>query len=1390
MRPQLFTRHVLLVATMLLVLPTTTWGKGVQKFIDNVSEDSYFKKVGNFGYVLEGADFKEVSSFDDEPSFDKIFKRRKPSSNTTIVRYSANVKAGTTIDFGIADMSLDGKYEIIRSTTLHRKKTAAYINAVGKAFETNLPSKFRITATEIPKEKSIWLMDERDLDLIYAEPSRQASYSWELDEDVRDASNGVLYVFLYSWMQTTDTKDDPIFDEEVNWRDYTLEAMVILRLNFTDYDMADSDDEEDDEDEDEDEDDDDWEEDNDAWTGSDFWDYGIPIGVGAAILGGGAVVVARNKKKHKGNKNGGTPPDGDSGGGGAAGKGADDKQPDQLEMRIYKEYGNTLNPVRGKYPVQARIVRKPADGGPEVIDAALTAQIAITGDDYLQVTNLHVKDGWMYADVLVPAKDEVPEEGVVTFTLASDGGSYTNHLHFQIEAGKICFKQDNLTLPARYEKTVRLPFIIKGMNDGTAAIKATILDEKNQQTKDYDILTEWSQKDECYYAVIDDKLLDPEADKGIPGNFLSYTISLEATKNKVTIKGFLPIYRYYMGLAMDMDSNVNCFLEEYDPAKHDSVNKKRMPDGKDYCPAQQDCFLKLFDYDEENNKVLVIDPKPLSVKWTVKDIADQGGREKVVSDLMGNEATQMGLDAALAASGVGMGIGSIVSHAHADAFKEYDLPRQRMLEFQKQLDELGLSFQARWNSTGEGYIYYVLRCLKGVLNAPNRFDAEMEITAEHKGRVYTFKRTVHILSQPHRQFDSVDAEMAALKQDEKITKGLWFIEDQVMAAGLSTQFEPLLYFVRLQLDFYDAAYGYDKRNIESIKKVYLNSMKRISDENAVIAKESLACDNLQWYQLEWWTQTAIETREYLHSQSLWVRIPIAVASFGFSEIVFEVPYQMKKYVDEGGETVLGGFTVGAKVAVEAFLWEAAMTLGIGAIGAVGKSAGKGAWRVITRLWATGGKSTKVAMQKGLKVFVGNLKREAGTGLKGWLQKQISWELGAAEKAVISRAKAALDGLKGAAKGSKYYAAEKLARQVAVKNIEDLQTMIEVCRLNPTTENLLMKNQLIMRCQADKQTMMLLKEGERLLVGEELLKNVNFQFMRKNINVTLQKMYAEADELVKKDLLKEARRLRPGMSIDKIRVFKATSSKMDDLLQGKSLTFDRDVTYYWIEAEGTAQETIHYFSQTRTEELYAQHFREVVNARTLQPQIAEFNVTQLTPEAQAALQRLEEKQAAIAQRLYDQTVIEDVLGHPESYGDDLNRIIDEKYFGESLKDPAKVAEAIMHKGTSRFDYADKLWAQAQATDGMLKRELLQAQAVNETMEGCRQIKKVFDLLLARDQYRNLPPKISDELKEAVGLLRPLNGVDYKLSQVEMALAERGYTFRSLNKAVSEAVKVVV
>lgn len=244
---------------------------------------------------------------------------------------------------------------------------------------------------------------------------------------------------------------------------------------------------------------------------------------------------------------------------------------------------------------------------------------------------------------------------------------------------------------------------------------------------------------------------------------------------------------------------------------------------------------------------------------------------------------------------------------------------------------------------------------------------------------------------------------------------------------------------------------------------------------------------------------------------------------------------------------------------------------------------------------------------------------------------------------------------------------------------------------------------------------------------------------------------------------------------------ATSSSADDLAKGLNITFDRDVTYYYV-LNGKP----HYFSQTYVEKLYAKHFRNVVNSQTLAPSTTGFNPSQLTPQALKSLKEMEAKQAAIAARLYDQTVVEDVARHFESYGEDLNRMVNPELHGEALKNPTKVAEAVLHKGTSRFDYADELWRQAELADSVVQKEILEAQAVSEMMEGCRQIKKVFDIIKARDAVRNTYSKIPDEVNRAVDILRNLNGVETKLSQAEAALAQKGFTFRSLSQAVSDAV----
>lgn len=1116
-------------------------------------------------------------------------------------------------------------------------------------------------------------------------------------------------------------------------------------------------------------------EDHDASEEKGISKYVIPGVIGSVILGGGAAAAALTGRKRKEESLGEEGGDGEE----------KQDEPDWLEMEIYKDFGDTLIVGDAADMVSACIIRHPANGGPEWVDEALTQRIQISAaDQYLYVEEHGMVNGWKTAYVAAPECEEgqPPEESVVQFIIASAEASYTNRLHFKVLKPEIKFDQENLTLPAYYEKKVELPFDVIGINDGTAILKATILDDMNQETQNYTIEAAWNEKQQRYFATIRDQVLDPNTDIGIAGNYIEYTIRIEArNKTGLVVEGSLLLYRYYMGLVMRMRSNVHCYLEEYNPMRHESTYKKRMPDGKDYVPAEQDCYLKLYGYDEKENALYVIDPEPVDVKWTVVN------RDTVLRELIGNEVTQMGLDSALAAAGVGP-IGTLVSQAHSSVLNEHKAEQERVLEFQKLLDGLGLSFEARWQTTGEGRLYYVLRSVKGVLNAPNRFDAEMEVTARYKGKTYTFTRVVHLLSQPRRDFASWGEQKAALEQDNKIQEGLWEIEAGIQAAGLNDKLAPLLYFIRLQQDFYDEIYGYDARNIKAIQDCYLHALQRAADEAAVEAKEATAADNLKWYTMDWWLQRSYEGHELLENMHWAKRIGFAVASLGFSEIVFSVPAAMKKYVDEGGESRLGAFYVGAKIAVEAYLIEAGITIGIGAVGALGarglkglsaaKAGAKSALKAATReSLKSGGKVAGQAMKNTCHELFDNMLTEAWTGLKTWGKSQISWEVGAAERAIASRAKSLLEGAKSMAKNSKYAAAEAYAKRQAIENIENLQTVMEMCRWNPTSENFLLRNKVIMQCQADKQTMMLLKTPQLLKGESKLLYGVDFNATRQEFNGMLRILYDVTDRRVIARLAEEE-----GIAPELIKVFGATSSSGDDLAKGLTITFDRDVTYYYMKGDKP-----YYFNQEYVESLYAKYFRESVNTSTMGGTgMKGFDPSKLTPDALERLEALEAKQASIASRMADQTVIEDVLRHAESYGDDLPRLINKDLFGEALKNPAKVAEAVLHKGMSRFNFADDLWRQGEMAGGVVRKQLLQGQAVSEMMEGCRQMKKVFKILMDRDAVRNTVTKIPDDLKEAIRIIENLDGVTTTLSQAEVALSQIGYNFQSLAKGVSNLV----
>lgn len=958
------------------------------------------------------------------------------------------------------------------------------------------------------------------------------------------------------------------------------------------------------------------------------------------------------------------------------------KKPSTFKMILYKNFGSTLTVGDEPQMVGARIEEITAEGK-KIKRHDLTQQIEIEQGNYIKILETGMVDKYKAASITAddyPPKE--PHEGDICFIFRSLNGALKNRVVFKIEKSEVLFGQDNLTLPSGYEKEVKLPFLAVGF-DGSKDITARVVpaDGNPDLANTYDVKVEWNEKAQMHFAIIHD--LKPAGK--LAGKYERHLLEIEVpSKVGEPIKGSLEVRRFHMGLALHV-GNIGCYIEEYNSGKHKSKRFRFMgAEGKNFVPAETLASIVLYEYDEEEHKVLQLAPILTGCKW-----------------------------------------------------KAFDDEKQNLI------DKLGLQCELTKEAGDKGGREAIFRCCKCSLDAPQRIEAIVELTAKHLDREYTSETKVLLCSQPVRHFGSLDEEMAALKEEEHTTERLIHIQKAIFEQGLYTKLFPLEKFIEVMLEGYKPEYGYDPAQVKRVRDLYTGVLSgRIEGANGEGAKAMTLAEEVGLF-LEVFITNSKKVEE---SMGFFTRLVVGVATMGCSEAVFtglEVVSNMKEYVDNGGDSIWGGFYVGAKVVVREYLTEKVTMGAMNKLSDVAKKAGL----------------TPDAIKKGAMEMIEEGKGYLNT-IKGKVMKSAINDSTEATGRAVSKSKM----IQEMAKAKPLTKAEKELMQIsefglehAKEQVRDLQAAVDLYRMNPHGPgNKEMLNKLILDVQQNKQAMYLLNNADDSL-----------NYVRSKFNTTLEAIYEETDEAVKKRLRELVKDDINFPKNGQIEILNATSSDKMKLIKGKKVTMDRDVTYYWKDAKGKE----HYFNQQSTTELYNKEFYE----RSLG--------------YKASDQKFANRWAG----KMDQTNIEDVLLHPESYGKDLDTMLNKDLRSKALVDPTKVGDAVTYKGKEWFGKGEALLKEANNITDLTERQLMQSQGISSIMEGLRQEVKQFDNFvnprnIARFQA-NGASHVSENLRAAVECCRRITTMESAdaLVQIERELSLLGFTRDSFAEAMGQAIK---
>ncbi len=972
----------------------------------------------------------------------------------------------------------------------------------------------------------------------------------------------------------------------------------------------------------------------------------VPAAVAGGLAVGGLALKGRRKKKAAAKKSKKATKE--------EKKKSDDKQDEDdeekatYEMRIRKDFGDTLTPGTAAQKVFARIVRIPK-GGTATTDSGLTSKISITGDDYLNVSGLGLAGEYMSASVEAPQTGSIPDEAVVNFRLAGGGGSFTNRMHFKIAKSEILFFQKNLTLPACSDEVWKLPFAVKGASkNANVEACSSVLDK-------YDVKIEPGEKDCLYYAVIKEKVKD----KKEPGTWEQFSLGIKVSSGASEISDSLPLYRFHLGLKFGIGSTLPCYLQT------NATGKTQV--------ALTLADLIYYDWDPETNDILTVFPVP--VKDTFK-VSAKGEKE------------------------------------------------------QGYLEKLGIDYRATSTTTENGRRIEIAPT-KGVLDPPTRFKATLSLEADcGNGRRETVEKEVLIASQPVRQ----NVTAAMYDEDKRIGDGLINIQSSIWDNGEYSRLFPLYKLIDVMLDGYDGAYGYDKYQVETVKDVYKRFISgELVGANATAERVTLA-DEMRMF-VDSFLQTSEEVE---NSMGFFTRMAVGVATLGMSDAVFtslQVIRDMKATVEKGGG-VCDVFVVGVKTAV----WEALTDFD------TWKGAGK---KFAPKQYEAAAKSVENLKKQAKEAVSDYFSETIGKKTKGILEKSKSVKAKAA-----SQADEAIDAFR---KNPEMSDLDKKLDQV-YKNgqthgkakVDDLQAAQWLMENNPTPENVKLYKKKVLEVQRDKFAM------------HEMNKLTDGNSTRAAFNKELDNVYKDVDDEVRK-ILKEQ-----GYELDE-KPFSATSSNKADIVEGKKVTFDRDVTYKTVDGQDVPQ--------TIAQEAYEKAFYK--------------RTTGMDAPIDTDLKNPNSKKSKVAEewaQMHDQSVVQ--KGSEVSYEEDLYPVI--RDWDQKLTNAERTGGVMTYKSTEWFRQTSQMIKKANTLeDSGLRLDMLE-QALSKRQEATRQMVKQFRYVHERDlaaQTKGAVSKISEKMRYGMEISSRLfsTGEDQlTLGEVEAILVKKDLTLELLSSWLGDTL----